>query len=544
VERVDGGAVAPGRHSAVKRALVVAALAALVAVVPGGAMPTWSTPQPISGANADGLALGPELVANASGGAIAVWDRETGPDCATAPASLTCIHTVEAVSRSGAGAPWEAPQPINRPGVGARPQAAIDDAGDAALLWVHDIGRDRVVQASLRRGPTGAFSAAEDISKEVLEVRSHQIALDAAGDAAAVWAQRPGDTFEVRAAVRPANGFWGSARLLSGAGVTGGPSMAVTPAGEILVVWSELGVVRTARGDIRTGAWDSPVTLSNPSGEALGEPSIATNARGDAVAIWQWRDRPTGQAIVQAAPRSAGASWGPATDVGNGGGNGAPQVAADGSGAAVAVWIEVAPGGTPLRSSVRAPGAAWSKPATVTLRNAADPRLGIDPAGNAVVVWTDLDLPDARAAVLPEAAGAWQPEAILSGAGAATLSVAVDASGRAVAVWERSAPPRLDVESADLAGGWELTLANTSRPSIQGRPRVGRRLACRRGTWDGTVPIRYAYAWSRDRRVVQGARGAVYTVRRADRGRLLACRVTATNAARSLAATSRAVRVR
>jgi hypothetical protein len=529
----------------VRRGLVAAALAALVAVGPGRAMPSWAPPKVISDANADGLALGPELAATAAGGAIAVWDRETGPDCASAPASLTCIHTVEAVSRSGAGEPWGAPQPINRPGVGARPQAAIDDAGDAAVLWVHDIGRDRVVQASLRRGPGGAFSAAEDISKEVLEVRSHEVALDGAGDAVAVWAQRPAETLEVRAAIRPANGFWGSARLLSGAGVTGGPSIAVSGR-EVVVVWMELGVVRAARGDLITGEWDPAVTLSNPAGEALGEPSVATNARGDAVAIWKWRDRPTGQAIVQAAFRSAGASWGPATDVGDAGvgGNGAPQVAVDGSGRAVAIWIEVAPGGTPLRSSVRTGGAAWSKPATVTPRNAADPRLGIDPAGNAVAVWTDVDLPDARAAVLPEAAGSWQPEATLSGAGAATPSVAVDASGRAVAVWSRSLPPRLDAESADLAGGWELTLTNTSRPSIQGRPRVGRRLVCRRGTWDGTAPIRYAYAWLRNDLPVRGGGGPQYTVRRADRGRLLACRVTATNAARSLAARSRALRVR
>jgi hypothetical protein len=529
----------------VRPGFAVAALAALVAVGPGGAMPAWTLPVVISDANANGLALGPELAANAAGGAIAVWDRETGPDCATAPASLTCIHTVEAVSRSGAGEPWGATQPINRPGVGARPRAAIDDAGDAALLWVHDIGRDRVIQASLRLGPGGAFSAAEDISKEVLEVRSHRIALDAAGDAAAVWAQRPAGAFEVRVAVRPANGFWGAAQLLSAAGVTGGPSMAVTAAGEILVVWSELGVVRAARGDIRTGGWDPPVTLSNPAGEAVGEPMVAANARGDAVAVWQWRDRPTGQAIVQAAPRPAGGSWSPATDVGNAGvgGNGAPQVAVDGSGRAVAIWIEVTPGGAPLRSAVRAGGGAWSKPATVTPRNAADPKLGIDPTGNAVAVWTDLDLPDARAAVLPAAAGAWQPAATLSGGGVATPSIAVDASGRAIAAWNRSVPPRLDVESADLGGGWELTLTNTGRPSIQGGPRVGRTLLCRRGTWDGTVPIRYSYAWLRNGRPLRGFNGARYVVRRRDRGWLLACRVTASNGGPGVSATSRAVRV-
>jgi hypothetical protein len=79
---------------------------------------------------------------------------------------------------------------------------------------------------------------------------------------------------------------------------------------------------------------------------------------------------------------------------------------------------------------------------------------------------------------------------------------------------------------------------------IRGSARVGGRLRCDRGAWEGTIPISYAYAWLRDGRAVRGAHRTVYTVRRADRRRLLACRVTATNAARSLIATSRAVRVR
>lgn len=111
-----------------------AGLAALVAAGAGGAMPSWTAPQVISGADADGLALVPELAVNASGRALAVWDRETGPDCVEAPASLTCIHTIETAYRATAGAAWGSRHAINRPGVGARPRAAINDAGDAVLI--------------------------------------------------------------------------------------------------------------------------------------------------------------------------------------------------------------------------------------------------------------------------------------------------------------------------------------------------------------------------------------------------------------------------
>ena len=174
------------------RILVVVALAA------SAAAPSWTEPHVLSDT---GRALGPEFAMNASGAAIAVWDSETGSDCAQTPASLTCIHTVEAVGRDHSSAVWDSPVPIARPGIGDRPTVAMNDAGRAAIIWVHDIGRDRVVQATYRVGPTAAFPNPNDLSAAVLEVRSHHVALDAAGNAVVVWAERHVDTFEVAAEV-------------------------------------------------------------------------------------------------------------------------------------------------------------------------------------------------------------------------------------------------------------------------------------------------------------------------------------------------------
>jgi hypothetical protein len=83
---------------------------------------------------------------------------------------------------------WQSPVEVGRPGVGNRPRVAINDAGSAAILWVHDIGDDRVVQAKLRPGPSGAWPNANDLSGTPREVRNHAIGLDGAGDAVAVWA--------------------------------------------------------------------------------------------------------------------------------------------------------------------------------------------------------------------------------------------------------------------------------------------------------------------------------------------------------------------
>src|SRR5206468_9460749 len=91
---VRAGAVAPrGRtEKPSMRRAVLSAVAALAVAGAAGAMPTWTMPHVLAHA---GIALAPEIAANGSAGAVAVWDQETGPDCLTSPASLTCIHTVE-----------------------------------------------------------------------------------------------------------------------------------------------------------------------------------------------------------------------------------------------------------------------------------------------------------------------------------------------------------------------------------------------------------------------------------------------------------------
>jgi hypothetical protein len=85
---------------------------------------------------------------------------------------------------------------------------------------------------------------------------------------------------------------------------------------------------------------------------------------------------------------------------------------------------------------------------------------------------------------------------------------------------------------------------NSRPPTVRGTPVVGQTLTCRHGVWRGAAPIRFSYRWLRGERVLPGSIGRTRRLERADRGRDVACRVWAANAAGAAAATSRAVRVR
>jgi hypothetical protein len=532
----------------VRLPLAFAALGALLATGVAAATPQWSVPIRLS---ASQRALAPELALSPSGHAVVVWDREEGADCVASPALLGCVHVVTLRSRA---AGWAAEIEVNRPGVGARPTAAVNEAGNEAVLWVHDIGADRVVQAVFRTSSSASFPNAEDLSKDVQEVRDHAIAMDAAGNLLAIWAQRLGATLTVQSEWRPrATGAWSAASPLSPPSADAGflgPVLDVNEDGDAVAAWVESSRVVAALGNVGAQAWTSRDVLSAPEGLPEFDPAVAVDDAGDAAVVWAWLNGTTGRLAVQAAYRPAGGRWDVQTlDEVSGDPPPHPRAAIDGGGNATFVWVG-GTGRTSLEATARTAGGAWSSPATIVPSGSSEPELAVDSVGHAVVVWRNQGTRRIEASIRPGATAAWQPRAfvspadpILDAVDASVPRVAIDRDGDAVATWQRGTGA-VAVEAAELSGSWAPTLENKRRPSIRGTARVGARLRCERGAWQGTIPIAYAYAWLRAGRAVRGAHNAGYTLRRADRGRVLACRVTATNAARSLSATSRSVRVR
>jgi PKD domain len=447
------GPIAPdlqrgGRGAAVPVIVRTAATAALALLLVGsaGASPTWRAPTPLSPAE---RALGPELALNSAGAAVVVWDHEQGADCPTQPASLSCIHIVEAAPRSSRGAAWQSPIEVARPGIGAAPRVALDPAGKAAIVWIHDIGEPRVLQATIRPPGAGTWPNANDLSGEPLAIRSHAIALDNGGNAVAVWAQRDTTTFYVVGDLRPAaGGVWRAPVALSSlsADASAGPALAVVPSGEALVAWIDSGAVRLARGNAATGVWDPAVSPAFGGVNADTDIDVELNASGAAVVAWSWRRAPGGPNVVQASFRTPGGGWGPVVDLGTAGaGRSRVQAGLSANGAAAVVWLN----GTTLTGRSRTTG-AWTGPRTIATNVAASGgRLAMNPAGNAVALWPNSGTGAIRAALRP-AGSAWQAPVRVSGPGSFEPRVALDGASAAVAVWNRTGPQRVFVESADL----------------------------------------------------------------------------------------------
>jgi hypothetical protein len=101
-----------------------------------------------------------------------------------------------------------------------------------------------------------------------------------------------------------ASGGWGAARTLSrpGGNVAGGPSLALTQGGVVVVVWIEGGAVWEIDGLIRSDYWANPSQVSSgESGVAFGTPDVAFDqVTGDIVAVWASRTA-SGERGVRAA---------------------------------------------------------------------------------------------------------------------------------------------------------------------------------------------------------------------------------------------------
>ena len=373
----------PELARACRRALAAVALIYLLggmAAVPALAAPDWLAPTDLSAAGEDALA--PQVGIDASGDAVAVWARYAGS------------HTIVQSASRPAGGAWQQPVDLSAMGRDAtEPQVAVDPAGNAVAVWARSDGSHTIVQSAWQPAG-GAWQQPLDLSTAGQNAKAPQVAIDPAGNAVAVWARYSGTKFIIQSASRPAGGAWTPAVDLSAEGQNAeAPQVALDLAGDAVAAWARFdgskSIIQSA-SRAAGGAWEIPHDLS-ATGASAETPQVALDPAGNAVAVWS---RANGglTSIIQAASRSAGGPWQPPVDLSSVGLVAAeePQVAVDPAGNAVAVWTLSDGSPNVVQGATRSLGGPWQPRTILSVigRNSTEPQLALDPAGDGLAVWS------------------------------------------------------------------------------------------------------------------------------------------------------------
>lgn len=357
------------------------------------------------------------------------------------------------------------------------PQVAVDANGDAIAVWVPSRGTEPLGAQVARRPAGAAWTSPVTLSQ--LPAYDLHVATDAKGDAVAVWESHPHASYRVQAVRRPAGGAWTSPVMLSAAGENARDAqVAVDARGDAVVVWDRFDGahwrVQATRRPL-AGPWSRPVTLS-AAGQDGRFPQVAVDAKGDALVVWGRLDG--AHSRILAASRRPGGAWtSPVTLSGSEHAVGDPQAAMDAKGDVVVVWgrLDRAAGLEQAQAVRRPVGGAWTSP--VTLSGPEDavgaPQVAVDRNGDAVVVWTARG--GVHSARRP-AGGAWTSPVKLSKREfrASTPQVAMDAKGDAVAVWQRwdGVNYRVQATRRPAGGPWANSVTLSAAGGDAGYPDV------------------------------------------------------------------------
>src|SRR5256714_7274462 len=266
-----------------------------------------------------------------------------------------------ALPLSAAAAPtWLSPENLTAAGNGGDLNVAVDAAGDAFAVWT----RSGTAQAAERRAGA-TWSAAQDISGSCVDAHGVELAVNPAGKAIVVWECQKGGNTIVQAVTRPGRGNWSAPHDLSAPGQDAHvPQVALDRVGDALAVWARSNgtdVIVQAALQRPSGAWLPPEDASGP-GLDVDRPDVALDAHGNGVAVWQSSDGYN--AVIRAATRSAAGSWSTPQALSSGGYSERPQVRVDSAGDAVAVWSFNATGWR-AQAAVRRAGAGWAPAQTL-----------------------------------------------------------------------------------------------------------------------------------------------------------------------------------
>jgi hypothetical protein len=408
----------------------------------------WGTPRLLE---SDNIGHGgvPKVAFDADGNAMAVWLQEDAVPRANVWASRFSIDT----------ATWSAPALIETNDVGDAwdPDVALDAAGNAVAVWAQSDGTFESIWSNVFDAASGTWGTAALIeATSVGSAYEPHIAMNSSGTAIAVWYQYEGTRADIWANGYRSGAGWGTATVVetNNAGGAFEPRIAIDSSGNAWAVWSQSNTVRESMWSSRylqgTG-WEAAVLLeSDDTGHAiLGD--IDMDSSGNAVVVWQQEDGT--RYNVWASRCRAGETWGTPTLIeSDPRAAGSPKIALDARGIGHAVWRQYDGARYNVWTNHLDLSGVWGTASLIENNDAGSaesPQIVADINGNALAVWRQSDGTrfDVWANRFASGEG-WGTAALIEtdNAGHATqVSVAIDSFGRALAVWAQSDVTRNNV---------------------------------------------------------------------------------------------------
>jgi hypothetical protein len=408
------------------------------------------------------------------------------------------VAALSLMSAPACRAAWSAPQTVASSRVFhySRPVLAANAAGEEILAWHREEELNETlsgIEASTRR--QGApWSAAVALGSRKRDEYDPRAGIDSRGDAVVVWDGQS----TIEAATHPASGPWSHiVDLSSPRGSAEEPQLAVAGNGGATAAFAgEAGAsMQGVQLAVRRpgGRWQRPRTVARISNFGLHEPQLASDARGETIVAWiRYPDEV--HRYVQAVVLDArGRPEGPAQTLSPRNGRGTDlHLAVNARGDAVLVWRQEGHTRRPVEAAIRLAGGRFTRPATVSRLQDAEPTAAIDASGDATIVFTrilstqpsrEADEPLVTQTTVVEsttrpAHGHWtKPTPIARPPGSSAFEAQIAAgpsSGELMAIWTnarfRSRPGTIEAAFGSSDGAWQkpvvISASDSRAPSL------------------------------------------------------------------------------
>ncbi len=373
------------------------------------------------------------------------------------------------------------------------PQVAMDNSGDAIVVWYQNDGVEtQIYKAEYRGGSwTTPASLADIVSIDGHTSVSPMVAMDNNGNAIIVWSQYDGSFYQVfKAEYR--SGSWTfpasiSDNISPDGTHTGNPQVAMSDDGTAVITWLQPdgSNQQVYRSTYDGSTWTNPANLADnisPDGQDASYAKVAMDASGNAIIIWEQSDGSATQ-IFKSEYRS-GAWTDPSSLTDNispdGQLAGQPEVAMDNNGNAIITWTQYN-GSNYLIYKSEYRSAAWANPLITDYispdgQNAVYPEVAMDDNGNAIITWQQYDGTNTQIFKSEYRSGSWtNPSSLtdhisIAGQNTTIPQVAMDDNGNAIITWPQSDGTTLQIFKSEYrSGAWTNPSALTDNISPDGQ---------------------------------------------------------------------------